>query len=76
MTLRSNSSPKARANATSFEDLSVGQKVNGTVKKIAEYGLFINVNGTKVSGLCHKSEVSRVQLRFNNTRVNYSVDHR
>ena len=38
-------------------DLKEGQKVDGVVKKIEEYGLFIHIDGSKLSGLCHKSQV-------------------
>lgn len=38
-------------------DLREGEKVDGVVKKIEDYGLFIQIDGTKLSGLCHKSEV-------------------
>ena len=38
-------------------DLTEGQKVEGRVKKIEDYGLFIEIEGSRVSGLCHKSEV-------------------
>lgn len=38
-------------------DLEEGQKVEGLVKKVEEYGLFISIEGSKLSGLCHKSEV-------------------
>ncbi|KAI0931812.1 hypothetical protein AcW2_000609 [Taiwanofungus camphoratus] len=41
-----------------LSDLSEGQKIDGRVKKIEDYGLFIEVEGSKVSGLCHKSELS------------------
>jgi len=42
----------------SLSDLHEGEKVDGTIKRIEEYGLFIQIEGTKLSGLCHKSEVS------------------
>lgn len=44
-----------------LSDLKEGQKVPGSVKKIEDYGLFIQINNSKLSGLCHKSQV-RVQL--------------
>ena len=37
-------------------DLSEGQKVDAVVKKIEDYGLFIELKDSKLSGLCHKSE--------------------
>ncbi|KAM5530726.1 hypothetical protein V8D89_015586 [Ganoderma adspersum] len=41
-----------------LSDLSEGQKVEGRVKKSEDYGLFIEIEGSKLSGLCHKSELS------------------
>lgn len=41
----------------SLSDFSEGQKVDGRVKRVEEYGLFIEIEGSKLSGLCHKSEV-------------------
>ena len=38
-------------------DLIEGSKVDGTVKKIEDYGLFVEIEGSKLRGLCHKSEV-------------------
>ena len=40
-----------------LSDLSVGQKVDAIVKKIEDYGLFLAIEGSKLRGLCHKSEV-------------------
>ncbi|EPQ61392.1 hypothetical protein GLOTRDRAFT_124234 [Gloeophyllum trabeum ATCC 11539] len=42
----------------SFADLHEGQKVDGRVKKVEDYGLFIGIEGSKLTGLCHKSELS------------------
>ncbi|KAK7468703.1 rRNA biogenesis protein rrp5 [Stygiomarasmius scandens] len=39
-------------------DLTPGQVVDGIVKRIEEYGLFIQIEDSKLSGLCHKSELS------------------
>lgn len=41
----------------SLSDLKEGQKVEGTITKIEEYGLFIRIAGSKLSGLCHKTQV-------------------
>jgi rRNA biogenesis protein RRP5 len=43
-----------------LSDLSVGQKVQGRVKKVEEFGIFIQIDDSKLSGLCHKSEVCTV----------------
>ncbi|KAG6834451.1 hypothetical protein C0991_004784, partial [Blastosporella zonata] len=37
-------------------DLQIGQKVEGVVKRIENYGLFIQIENSKLTGLCHKSE--------------------
>ncbi|OCH94735.1 U3 snoRNP-associated protein Rrp5 [Obba rivulosa] len=58
MSFRSGDITKSTSSRLSFAHLSEGQKVNGRVKKIEEYGLFIEIEGTKLSGLCHKSELS------------------
>ncbi|KAJ4485931.1 hypothetical protein J3R30DRAFT_3655234 [Lentinula aciculospora] len=44
--------------ALTVSTLSVGQHVEGVVKKIEDYGLFIQIDNSKISGLCHKSELS------------------
>ena len=41
-----------------FADLEVGQKVAAHVRATAEYGVFLKIDGTDISGLCHKSELS------------------
>lgn len=41
-----------------FADLQVGQKVAARVRATAEYGVFLKIDGTDISGLCHKSELS------------------
>lgn len=57
MTLRSKSVVSARITEKSLSDFAVGRKVDGRVKRIEEYGVFISIDSTKLSGLCHKSEV-------------------
>lgn len=42
---------------TTLSDFAKGQIVDGTVKRVEDYGVFIQIKDTKVSGLCHKSEV-------------------
>lgn len=56
MTFRSGDLSKARS-ALTLADFNVGQKVEGTVKKIEDYGLFIQIQDSKLSGLCHKTQV-------------------
>ncbi|KAL4266621.1 rRNA biogenesis protein rrp5 [Pleurotus pulmonarius] len=57
MTSRSGDLSKARS-ALTLADFNVGQKVEGTVKKIEDYGLFIQIQDSKLSGLCHKTQLS------------------
>ncbi|KAI0080360.1 U3 snoRNP-associated protein Rrp5 [Panus rudis PR-1116 ss-1] len=57
MTFRSSES-KAAGPSIQITDLSEGDKVDGIVKKIEDYGLFIEIEGSKLRGLCHKSELS------------------
>ncbi|KAM6498466.1 hypothetical protein JOM56_006414 [Amanita muscaria] len=39
-------------------DLHPDQKVEGIIKKVESYGLFIQIDGSRLQGLCHKSEIS------------------
>ena len=58
MTLRSGDPLTRReSSGISISDLNEGQKVEGVVKKIEDYGLFIQINESKINGLCHKSQV-------------------
>ncbi|KAF7306752.1 hypothetical protein MIND_00466900 [Mycena indigotica] len=58
ITLRSGDLVKPRTTALGVSDLKVGQKVDGVVTRIEDYGIFISVNKSKVTGLCHKSQLS------------------
>jgi len=59
LTLRSED-PRERENQVKRlpSDLHEGEKVDGTIKRIEEYGIFIQIEGSKFTGLCHKSEAS------------------
>ena len=57
MSFRSTETKETRP-TIQITDLTEGDKVNGTVKKIEDYGLFIEIEGSKLRGLCHKSEVT------------------
>lgn len=57
MSFRFSDSSRSAQPTIKLSDLSEGQKVDAIVKKIADYGLFLEVEGSKVRGLCHKSEV-------------------
>jgi rRNA biogenesis protein RRP5 len=56
MSLRQNK-PKTTAKAASVSSFSVGQRVTVVVKRVESFGVFLRVQGSSVSGLCHKCEV-------------------
>ncbi|TFY72409.1 hypothetical protein EVG20_g579 [Dentipellis fragilis] len=58
MTFRSGDLARSTKPSLSLSDLHEGQKIEGRVKKIEAYGLFIEIEGSKLTGLCHKSELS------------------
>lgn len=46
-------------NFKTFEELEVGQVFDGSVTKVAEFGVFVKLDGTSnISGLCHRSEIA------------------
>ena len=45
-------------NSLTLEQIEKGQKINGFVRGISEYGVFVQIEDTAISGLCHKSQVS------------------
>ncbi len=52
-----------------FSSLQIGQKVTGTVRSIAPFGVFIDLGG--IDGLVHKSELS--WNKVNNPEAGYKV---
>ncbi|KAH8915962.1 hypothetical protein BT69DRAFT_1271010 [Atractiella rhizophila] len=56
MTFRTRPAAKKKSEK-SISDYQVGEKVRGTVKRKEPYGLFIKIDGSRLSGLCHKSQV-------------------
>ena len=61
MTLRKNASAKRAKKdepSVTFEGLAEGQVVKGTVKRLENYGAFIRIQGSHLSGLCHKTQFS------------------
>lgn len=46
-----------------FEDIELGQKYTGTVTRLEEYGVFVRIDSSDVSGLAHKSECSDKYIR-------------
>lgn len=58
MSFRAKDSPHRQSSNVTLSELKEGQKIDGIVKRIEEYGLFIQLEGSKLNGLCHKSQVS------------------
>jgi rRNA biogenesis protein RRP5 len=59
MTLRKNTGKGAKKVAQlGLSEFSEGQKVEAVVKKVEAYGMFLQIEGSDVRGLCHKSEIS------------------
>ncbi len=52
-----------------FSNLQVGQRVSGTVRSIAPFGIFVDLGG--IDGLVHKSELS--WNKVNNPEAGYRV---
>ena len=46
-----------------FEDLQPGMILRGTVKKVEDFGVFVNIDESELSGLCHLSEVSEQYVK-------------
>lgn len=44
--------------AVDIQDIEIGQKYNGTVSRIEDYGVFVQLEGSSIFGLVHKSECS------------------
>lgn len=57
--------------------LQVGTLVSGTVRRIEPFGVFVGINGTRVSGLLHISNVSRQHIETVQVRAScIKVIHR
>ncbi|KAL8286763.1 hypothetical protein RQP46_004291 [Phenoliferia psychrophenolica] len=56
MSLRKNA--VAKATTVEIGDLAKGQIVTGVVRRVETYGAFIRIDGSNMSGLCHKSKVT------------------
>ncbi|KAB5588082.1 RRNA biogenesis protein RRP5 [Ceratobasidium theobromae] len=58
LTMRSGDINKLLRRTLGLADFEVKQKIEGRVKSVTDFGIFIEIAGTKISGLCHKSEIS------------------
>jgi rRNA biogenesis protein RRP5 len=74
MTLRKNTSSTKKAASRALTDFEVDQKVTATVKKVEEYGLFLKIDGSEISGLCHKSEVRHLSIRQNQRLMKLDIE--
>jgi rRNA biogenesis protein RRP5 len=45
-------------NRLAFGDIIIGEKYNGTVLRVEDYGVFVQIEGSNVCGLTHVSECS------------------
>ncbi|ARJ51960.1 Tex family protein [Staphylococcus lutrae] len=50
--------PQLKSDVISIEDLSVGMKLNGTVRNVVDFGAFIDI-GIKQDGLVHISKLAK-----------------
>jgi ribosomal protein S1 len=50
--------PDKHKHDITFESLSDGDVVTGIVSKIEKYGVFIQINNSRLRGLCHISQVT------------------
>jgi rRNA biogenesis protein RRP5 len=48
----------ASENNVEYDDIEIGGKYKGTVTRIEDYGVFVRIENSKLSGLVHKSECS------------------
>lgn len=58
---KSRLSPTKSSKTSRWHDFHEGDKVNAYIRGTADYGVFVQVDGTDISGLCHKSELSDSQ---------------
>jgi rRNA biogenesis protein RRP5 len=45
-------------NQLSYQDIAVGDKLKGTVQRVEDYGVFVRIDNSNLSGLSHVSECS------------------
>ncbi|KAI9142050.1 hypothetical protein BKA69DRAFT_1037920 [Paraphysoderma sedebokerense] len=55
---KSDIDPSSVPKQLTLNEINVGDKLAGKVTKIESYGIFIKIDDSKLSGLCHKSELS------------------
>lgn len=70
LSLRKNAAVKEAS--IEYSDLAKGQVIRGVVKRVEAYGAFIRIEGSNISGLCHKSKV-RSRLRRRRAVLTFSL---
>ncbi|KAM3406782.1 hypothetical protein ACQJBY_000696 [Aegilops geniculata] len=55
---KSTGSKSQKLDDVSYSDLHVGDIVDGQVKRVESYGLFVTIKSSELVGLCHVSELS------------------
>ncbi|BFZ59560.1 rRNA bioproteinsis protein rrp5 [Saitoella coloradoensis] len=63
MSLKKKAVSETKSEGIKLTDLEAGQIVDGLVTKVVDYGLFIRVQDSSVSGLCHIAEVSDTKIK-------------
>lgn len=58
LTLKKAADVAPAAKALGYGDFTEGQKVGVVVKEVKDYGMFLRIDDSAISGLCHKSEIS------------------
>ncbi|CAE7126961.1 unnamed protein product [Rhizoctonia solani] len=74
LTMRSGDINKLLKRTIGLSDFQVGQKVEGRVKSVKDFGIFVEIAGTKISGLCHKSEVRPYYMRCGRLTESFRED--
>ena len=54
--------PEAAAGGLTFDDLYMGRVVAGRVRAVRDFGVFVRLEGGKVDGLCHATEVADTKV--------------
>ncbi|KAJ3670185.1 hypothetical protein LUZ60_010509 [Juncus effusus] len=64
VTLKKNMNTKEsrKASEIDFSNINVGDVINGQVRRVELYGLFITIENSKLVGLCHISQVSEESI--------------
>ncbi len=57
--------PLLRSDVLKLEDLKVGMKLQGTVRNVVDFGVFIDI-GLKNDALAHISKISKTHIKHPN----------